>query len=130
MSRRRATAGAVILTLSLAALLAAYALLARRGYHRAAIYGSAGVLAALVDDWQRNDRPTGGALTNLLAGFGTYKPFVFTNTIRIAGTNYHCVFALRNAAFASQGLLAITPEKVVIWTGEDGSEVVDVARRR
>ena len=94
----------------------------------AALYGSAGVLAQLVSDWEREGKPTNGALTNLLPGFGSYRPFVFTNAIQIAGTNNRCLFGIRSARFAHDGVLAITPERVVIWTAPGGDQLIELGR--
>jgi len=129
MQLRRAK-GIIVVASLVTALLAGYAFLARRGHHRAALYGSAGVLTQLVSDWEREGKPTNAALTNLLASFGSYRPFVFSETVQIDGTNYRCLFGIRSKRFAHDGLLAITPEKVVIWTGTDGNQLVELGHRK
>jgi hypothetical protein len=93
------------------------------------MYAGAGVLAPLVSDWEWQGKPTNMALMVLPSDHGSaYEPFVFTNTIQIRGTNYHCLFALRSARFAYDGMLAITGERVVLWVGTGDAEVLDLGR--
>ena len=83
-----------------------------------------GTLNVLVLKWKKQGEPTNSVLTNLLTGFRTLKPFVFTNTVSIAGTNYHCLFGLRDSRFQEDGVLAITPDRSVIWVGPSGNKFI------
>ncbi len=128
MAHGRAKHIVLVVCLS-AALLAGLTFLARRENHRVALYNGAGVLAPLVSDWERQGKPTNMALMILPSNYGSsYELFVFTNTILIGGTNYRCLFGLRSARFARDGVLAITPEKVVLWIGTGDQEVLDLGR--
>ena len=69
------------------------------------------------------------ALMILPSNYGSsYEPFGFTSTSQIEGTNHRCLFGLRSARFARDGVLAITPEKVVLWIGTGDEEVLDLGR--
>jgi len=110
-------------------LLVTYAHFARRGHHRAAVIRDAGVLTQLRADWTRYGRPTGSALASLLSEYGRNRPFVFTNVVQVGGTNYGCMFAISDERFAEPGMVAITTQGLVLWTGSTANYIVRGTRQ-
>jgi hypothetical protein len=105
-----------------------YGMLLRRSLDKAAIWSSSGVLVALADHWRKDGEPQGEALEKLLASYGTFKPFVYTNAVNITGTNFVCLFGIERARFAEPGKLVITRDGTIIWIGEKGARIILVNR--
>lgn len=105
-----------------------YSILAKRSFHKVAIFRDSGVLITVVEEWRKAGEPRGEALEKLLSSYGSFKPFVYTNSVDVAGTNFVCLFAVEDARFAEAGKLAITSDRTIIWLGEKGSSIVPFNR--
>jgi hypothetical protein len=46
---------------------------------------------------------------------GSLKPFVFTNTVVVDGTPFHCVVAVAVPRFEDEGVLAMTTNETLVW---------------
>ena len=117
-----------IVLLIAAALVIGYAVVSRKAFHNDAVLWNAANLVSLVSDWRKAGAPQGEALTNLLSGYGSFRPFAFTNTMKVNGTNYQCLFAVRSPRFAEDGLLAVTKDQVAIWVGQKERRIVEVTQ--
>ncbi len=118
--------------------------LANRAWHEDAVINNASMLASLVSDWEKatqssinlasisdwNEaaRMPNRTLTNLLASCGSYKPFLFTNTVQVEQTNYHCLFGIRDEFFSKDEMLAATTDGVVIWIKKGGNQLLIITK--
>lgn len=123
----------IVVSLVCALLIGAmvYSILARRAYYKVALISDSSALIALVNDWRKAGEPAGDALEKFCSGYGPYssfKPFIYTNSVEVAGTNFVCLFAVEDARFAEAGKLVVTREGAIIWIGEKSSRVVPVNR--
>lgn len=115
--------------LAVALLTLIYSKIAQRSFTNAALIRDSGVLIGVVDAWRKAEDPKGQAIEKLFADYGSTRPFVYTNAVKVGGTNLVCVFAIQDAAFAEQGKLAITLDGTIIWIGENSSRIVPTIRR-
>jgi hypothetical protein len=115
--------------ISLWALWEVFSLLTRRAYHKVAITTNTSALLATLSQWNDAGQPAGEALDILLSLQGSYRPFLFTNTVRINGTDYRCQFAIRDSRFRENGVLAITSRGTILWLSEKGNALVQVRDR-
>jgi hypothetical protein len=96
-----------------------YCILAVRANHKAALIRDAATLIGVVNDWKKNGEPQGDQLQKFLAGYGTFKPFLYTNSVQVQGIKFVCLFAIKDQGFDKAGKLAVTRDKIVIWVGEN-----------
>ena len=101
-----------------------YSILANRSFHNAFLISNSASLIGFVEDWRKAGKPQGEELEKLLSSYGSFKPFVYTNYVGVAGTNFVCLFAVEDARFGQVGKLAITSDRTIIWLGEKGSSIV------
>ncbi len=106
----------------------AYSILGKRAWHNAILRRDSAILVGIVNDWRKTGEPQGEALGKLLSSYGSFKPFIYTNSVEAGGTNFVCIFAIQDAAFAEAGKLAVTRDRTVIWIGEKGSRIVPFHR--
>lgn len=97
-------------------------------YRRIAIVNDTPALLQLLADWKKAGQPSGQETANLIAKYESpyksYKAYIFTNTVQVNGTNYGCLFGIRDSRFAKNETLAVTPEGVVILVGGKGNQIV------
>ena len=68
-----------------------------------------------------------GTLTNRVPSLD--RVFVFTNSVVIGGSNYHCAVGLSSATFAHVGILAVTTNQEIVWLDEKkGPRVIDLTQ--
>lgn len=109
-----------------------YSTLSRRAYHKVALIGDSSALTALMNDWRKAGEPQGEALEKFCSSYGPYssfKPFIYTNPVEIAGTSFICLFAVEDARFTESGRLAVTRDGTIIWIGEKQSRVILSGRK-
>jgi hypothetical protein len=99
-----------------------------RAWHERAIVNDTVTLTQLVSDWNKAGQPTNQGMSNLLASYESpyksYKPYISTNVVQVDGTNYRCLFGMRDSWFAKNETLVVTPEGVVILTNREGNGIV------
>lgn len=101
-----------------------YSILAKRSFHNAAIIRDSGILLGFIEHWQKAGEPQGDALEKLLSSYGSLKPFVYTNSVNVGGTNFVCLFAIQDVRFAEVGKLVVARAGTIIWIGEKDSRIV------
>jgi len=114
--------GSLVCALLIGAIV--YSIFARKAYNKVALISDSSALIALVNDWRKAGEPAGDALKKFCSGYGPYssfKPFIYTNSVEIAGAKFVCLFAIEDDRFTQTGKLAITHEGTIIWIGEKGS---------
>ena len=120
------------------------AVLANRAWHKVAIVNNASALGALMldwkkaaqssmnlvstSDWNETARLPNRTLTNLLASCGSYKPFLFTNSVQVDQTNYHCLFGIRDEWFSKDEMLVATSEGAVIRIRKSGNQLLVITK--
>jgi hypothetical protein len=81
-------------------------------------------LRILYDAWRKEGRPAAFAIDRYLSP-SRDNYFVFTNSVAVAGSTYHCRFAVRSPSrFSRPGVLAITDEQVILWIGDSPNDLI------
>ena len=119
----------IVLCILAAAIICAFLIVtANRAFHRTAIINDTVTLVQLLSDWDKAGQPSNQEVANLIAKYESpyksYKPYLFTNVVQVDGTNYHCLFGMRDSWFAENETLAVTDQGIVILINSEGSQIV------
>lgn len=128
MRAKKLTSIIVLCVLAVAIICAVLIITANRAFHRTAITNDTVTLVQLLSDWDKAGQPSNQDVTNLIAKYESpyksYRPYIFTNVVQVGGTNYHCLFGMRDSWFANNETLVVTPEGVVILINRGGNRIV------
>lgn len=114
-----------IIALICVVILTVVMLKTEQGYHRATVSRDTVILAGVLKEWVKAGEPQGGQLQELLSSYGSFKPFSFQKTVEISGTNYQCMFAMKDVRFRNEGeMMAITRDGAVLWLGVNSTNVL------
>jgi len=128
MRVKKLTSIIALCVLAVAIICAVLIIKANRAFRRIAIVNDTATLMQLLSDWEKAGQPSNQEATNLVAKYESpyksYKPYIITNAVQVDGTNYRCLFGIRDSWFARNEVLAVTSEGVVMLVSRKGNQIV------
>lgn len=85
---------------------------------------SSSIRLSSVSDWNGIAQLSNRTLTNLLANYRSYKPFIFTNMVQVNHTHYQCLFGIRDERFSKDEMLVASTNGVIIWITKNGNRIL------
>jgi hypothetical protein len=128
MRAKRLTSIIALCVLPVIIICAVLVVKANRASHKRAIVNDTVTLMQILSDWDKAGQLSAHDVTNFIAKYESpyksYKPYLFTNVVQVDGTNYHCLFGMRDSWFAENETLAVTDQGVVVLIDRERKQII------